>query len=321
MSMSPTAQPPLRAVLVTPGAPGSLAVGETQRRQPLPGEALVKVHAISLNLGEVRRAQSESKGLNTGWDFAGTVIRGALNGKGPQAGARVVGLADRGAWAEEVVVPSAQVAVIPDAVTFAQAATLPVAGLTALYALEQRGGVLGRRVLVTGASGGVGHFACQLGVRAGAHVVALVRNPQTAELARQTGAHSVVAGEDAGAAGVHGPYDLIVDGVGGAVLGRALSMLAKDGICVTYGVSAGSAVTFDARTFFRSGRPVLYGLYLFEEFYQRPAWNGLTRLATMIAAGTLHPHISREASWAEIGVVAQALLDRKISGKAVLHVH
>jgi hypothetical protein len=64
-----------------------------------------------------------------------------------------------------------------------------------------------------------------------------------------------------------------------------------------YGVSAGSAVTFDARTFFRSGRPVLYGLYLFEEFYQRPAWNGLTRLADMIAAGTLHPHISREAPW------------------------
>jgi NADPH:quinone reductase len=321
MSMSPTAQSPLRAVLVTPGAPGSLAIGEIQRRQPLPGEALVKVHAISLNLGEVRRAQSESKGLNTGWDFAGTVIRGALNGKGPQAGARVVGLVDRGAWAEEVVVPSAQVAVIPDAVTFAQAATLPVAGLTALYALEQRGGVLGRRMLVTGASGGVGHFACQLGVRTGAHVVALVRNPQTAELARQTGAHSVVAGEDAGAAGVHGPYDLIVDGVGGAVLGQALSMLAKDGICVTYGVSAGSVVTFDARTFFRSGRAVLYGFYLFEEFYQRPAWNGLARLAAMIAAGTLHPHISREGSWAEIGVVAQALLDRKISGKAVLYVN
>ncbi len=62
---------PIRAVLVTPGAPGSLAIGESQRREPLPGEALVKVHAISLNLGEVRRAQSEDKGLTTGWDFAG----------------------------------------------------------------------------------------------------------------------------------------------------------------------------------------------------------------------------------------------------------
>ena len=310
----------IRAVLVTPGAPGSLAIGETRRRDPLPGEALVKVHAVSLNLGEVRRAQSEDKGLVTGWDFAGTVIQGAANGKGPQAGARVVGLVERGAWAEEVVVPSAQVAAIPDAVTFAQAATLPVAGLTALYALEHKGSLLGRRALITGASGGVGHFACQLAVQAGAHVVALVRNPRTAELASGTGAQRVVSGEDAAAAADHGPFDLIVDGVGGAVLGQALGMLAKDGLCVSYGTSAGHAITFDARTFYRSGRPVLYGLYLFEEFYQRPAWNGLARLAAMIAAGTLRPHISREAPWTEIGTVARELLDRKISGKAVLHV-
>jgi hypothetical protein len=88
-----------------------------------------------------------------------------------------------------------------------------------------------------------------------------------------------------------------------------------------YGVSAGSAVTFDARTFFRSGRPVLYGLYLFEEFYQRPAWNGLTRLADMIAAGTLHPHISREAPWAEIRCAGSGAARPQNSGKAVLHVH
>ncbi len=310
----------IRAVLVTPGAPGSLSLGEAHRQEPLPGDALVKVHAISLNLGEVRRAQSEDEGLTTGWDFAGTVIQGARNGKGPQAGARVVGLVERGAWAEEVVVPSAQVAALPDAVTFAQASTLPVAGLTALYALEHRGSLLGRRVLVTGASGGVGHFACQLAVRAGARVVALVRNSRSAELARKAGAQTVVAGEDATEARAHGPYDLVVDGVGGTVLGQALSLLAKDGVCVSYGVSAGSAVTFDARSFFRSGRPVLYGFYLFEEFGRLPAWDGLTRLAGMIADGALSPHISREAPWTEIGQIAQELLDRKISGKAVLHV-
>jgi NADPH2:quinone reductase len=319
--MSVTAPTSIRAIVVTPGSPGSLAFGETRRRQPLPDEVLVKVHAISLNLGEVRRAQSEESGLTTGWDFAGIVIQGALTGKGPQAGTRVVGLVARGAWAEEVVAPSSQVAAIPDAVTFAQAATLPVAGLTALYALEQRGCVLGRRVLVTGASGGVGHFACQLANRSGAHVVALVRSSRGAELAREAAAHTVVSGNDAIEAGPHGPFDLIIDGIGGAVLGQSMAMLARDGICVTYGVSAGSAVTFDARAFFRSGRPMLYGLYLFEEFNRRPAWNGLLRLAAMVASGTVRPHISREASWSEIGLAAQALLDRKISGKAVLHVH
>lgn len=310
----------VRAVVVSPGAPGCLVLSPVERRPPLPGEALVKVEAISLNLGEVRRAQTEPRGSSIGWDFAGRVIEGARDGKGPRAGARVVGLVERGAWSEEVVVPSGQVAAIPDAVTFAQAATLPVAGLTALYALEQRGGVIGRRVLVTGASGGVGHFACQLARHAGAHVVGLARKTAHAGLVEKAGAHTVVIGDDAGPAVAHGPYDLVIDGVGGAVLGQALSLLAKDGVCVSYGVSAGAAVTFDARTFFRSGRPVLYGLYLFEEFYARPAWNGLSRLAGMIAEGSLVPHISREAAWEETGAVAQALLDRKISGKAVLHV-
>ncbi len=309
----------IRAVVVAPGKLGCLALAEVEHQLPLPSEALVEVHAFSLNLGEVRRAQTEAAGLRTGWDFSGTVIEGARDGRGPRAGARVVGLVERGAWAEHVFVPSSQVAAIPDTVTFAQAATLPVAGLTALYALEQRGGVLGRRVLVTGASGGVGHFACQLASAAGAHVVALIRNPAHAAFVETAGAQIVVTGHDASPAAAHGPFDLIIDGVGGAVLGQSLSLLAKDGVCVSYGVSAGAAVTFDARTFFRSGRPVLYGLYLFEEFYSRPAWNGLQRLAAMTATGSLVPHISREAGWTDTGAVAQDLLDRKITGKAVLH--
>lgn len=310
----------IAAILVTPGAPGNLALGQAPTPVPLPSEALVQVSAISLNLGEVRRAQTEGAGLRTGWDLAGTVIAGAADGKGPQAGARVVGIVERGAWSAEVAVPSSQLAAIPDSVTFAQAATLPVAGLTALYALEMRGGVLERNVLVTGASGGVGHFACQLARHAGARVTGHIRRAQHTEFVRTAGAHAVVVGDDAKPAAPHGPYDLVIDGVGGAVLGQALGMLAKDGICVSYGVSAGSDVTFDARNFFRSGRPTLYGLYLFEEFFQRPAWNGLARLARMIAAGQLVPHIDHEADWKETGAVAQALLDRKISGKAVLHV-
>ena len=310
----------IRAVLVTSGAPGNLALGRAEAPTPLPNEALVEVSAISLNLGEVRRAQSEGAGSRIGWDLAGTVIETARDGKGPRAGTRVVGIVERGAWSEQVAVPSSQLAALPDAVTFAQAATLPVAALTALYALEQRGNLLERRVLVTGASGGVGHFACQIARHSGAHVVALIRTPPHEALVRKTGAHHIVTGADAKGAAAHGPYDIIIDGVGGAVLGQALGMLAKDGVCVSYGVSAGAEVTFNARDFFRSGRPTLYGLYLFEEFYRKPAWQGLSRLAAMVASAHLVPHIDHEADWKDTGAVAQALLDRKISGKAVLHV-
>ena len=73
-------------------------------------------------------------------------------------GARVVGLLPSGAWAELVAVPTNSLAELPESVSFELAATLPVAGLTALYALETGGGLIGRSVLVTGASGGAGNF-------------------------------------------------------------------------------------------------------------------------------------------------------------------
>src|SRR5215218_3155293 len=138
-------------------------------------EARVRVSSISLNRGEVRRAQAAEPGFNPGWDLAGTVEREAADETGPPAGARVVGLLPSGAWAELVAVPTNSLAELPENVPFGQAATLPVAGLTALYALEKGGGLLGRNILVTGASGGAGHFGVQLARLSGARVVALVR--------------------------------------------------------------------------------------------------------------------------------------------------
>ena len=92
-----------------------------------------------------------STGWRPGWDLAGTVELEAEDGSGPRTGRRVVGLLPSGAWAEVVAVPTHSLAELPDTVSFAQAATLPVAGLTALYGLEQGGGLLGQRVLITGA--------------------------------------------------------------------------------------------------------------------------------------------------------------------------
>ncbi|MGZ3639656.1 MAG: alcohol dehydrogenase catalytic domain-containing protein, partial [Ktedonobacterales bacterium] len=152
----------MRAIVVDPSAPGRLALTEVAMPRPATNEALVRVAAISLTPYEIKAVASAASGTRPGWEFAGTVERAAADGSGPRAGARVAGFLDAGAWAEWLAVPTAALGVLPDSVSFAQAATLPIAGLTALYALERGGPLLGRSVLITGASGGVGQFACQL---------------------------------------------------------------------------------------------------------------------------------------------------------------
>jgi NADPH:quinone reductase len=307
--------PANRAVVVDPEAPGRLVIRPVPEPVTDRGEALVRVRAISLNRGEVRRSGMAAAGWRPGWDLAGLVERAAADSSGPRAGTRVVGLLPEGAWAERVAVPSHALAELPDKVTFSQAATFPVAGLTALHGLGKGGLLLGRRVLVTGATGGVGDFAVQLARLAGAHVTASARRGDQAPALRQLGAHEVVVGEDIPPAP---KYDLVIESVGGRTLGTALAALERGGVCVTLGVSASAEVTFDTRTFFATGRATLYGFYVFTELGNEPASVGLRRLADLVASGQLAPHISLERPWAEISQVAQDLMARRFPGKAVL---
>lgn len=309
-----------RAVVVDKTLPERLAIREVEASVPAPSEALVRVKAISLNRGEVNRAMNADTGWRPGWDLAGVVEQAAVDGSGPKAGARVVGMVGSGAWAEFVSIPTVALAELPAEVSFAQAATLPVAGLTALYALQKGGLLVERPILITGATGGVGDFALQLARLSGARTVAHIRRSDQEAEAREAGAETVLIGEDLPTEQPFGPYHLVVDSVGGKTLGTALGLLAEGGVCVSLGVSAGAQVTFDAAQFFRTGRASLYGFILFDELKIEPASLGMARLAQLIVRGKLTPRISVEADWTEIGTMARQLLERRYPGKAVLHI-
>jgi NADPH:quinone reductase-like Zn-dependent oxidoreductase len=284
----------LRSTAVAP----HLALPEVADPDPSPHEALVRVRASSLNRGEVLDLAAKPHDTAVGWDLAGVVQCAAEDGSGPVAGERVVGLVWRGAWAEVAAVPTSQLAVVPRSVSYASAATLPTAGLTALRSLELAGFLLGRRVLVTGATGGVGRFAVQLAALGGAAVTELRRNEE-----------------------MDGQYDLVVDAVGGATFGAAIEHVARGGLVVNLATGGpDEVVSFRAARFDRASGARIYTLNLFDELPRMNAAHALATLLRLLEARMLTAPVELEVASQEIHVAIDHLLARTISGKAVLQI-
>ena len=134
----------MRAVVATPDGASRTELREVEEPRPAPSETLIAVRAFSVNRGELRLIASRGEGWRPGQDVAGYVVSAAADGSGP-----------------------------PEGVDDATAVALPMAGTTAANLVRLGGSLLGKRVLVTGASGGVGHIAVQLAEIAGGRVTAV----------------------------------------------------------------------------------------------------------------------------------------------------
>jgi NADPH2:quinone reductase len=302
------------AIVNTPNGASPVELRDVPDPRPAHNEALVEVCAFSLNRGELRSFRNNEEGWVPGQDVAGIVLRPAANGEGPPPGARVVALTDEFGWAQRVAVPAHRMALLPDAVSFAAAATLPVAGLTALRTLRLGGPLIGRSVLITGAAGGVGTLAVQLAARSGARVTAVVGAPERAPGLQDLGATHVVQGID----NAQGRFALILESAGGASLARAIQLVEAKGTVVVYGNSSGEPTTISFVDFRGAQNARLQSFFYFTSEPEERFAPDLALLVSLIADGSLKPRIGVERSWRDIAAVAEQLRDRRIAGKAVL---
>jgi NADPH:quinone reductase len=302
----------MRGFITDPNAPSGLRLAE-DLPEPVPAadEVIMEVHAYSINRGELFLLQQRADGWRPGQDISGVVAHAAADGSGPPEGTRIVGVVDWEGWAERVNVPTRWTAVLPDKVSFEQAASLPIAGLTALRALRVDGPLLGRRVLVTGATGGVGQFAVQLAVAAGAHVTAQVSSLEREEEARSLGAHKVGVSLDDETLG---PFDLVLDSVGGPILRESVHRLAPGATAVTYGVLAGPAEL--GLPDFRSS-PNAKVMGLIHSYPEETKGEDLGTLVRFVSERQLDPLIGMVRNWEQTREALDALRDRQVRGKAV----
>jgi NADPH:quinone reductase-like Zn-dependent oxidoreductase len=226
------------------GPPDVLRIVELPEPSPGAGQVKVRVQAVGLNpldwkirAGHVRFIpifRSPPRGVGT--DFAGEVVGAGDGASARRVGERVFGslqpFGREGALAEYIVVPDGRVLPIPQDLDAAQAAALPVAGGTALQALTDEAHVgPGQRVLITGAAGGVGHFAVQIAKHFGAYVVA-VCSAGNAVFARELGADEVVDYARDDYTRRNDRFDVVFDAASASTFGAARPVLAASGVYI-----------------------------------------------------------------------------------------
>lgn len=308
----------MRAAVVDERKPGHVTIREVAAPTPTPGEALVRVTASSLTPSEVDYSQSKGPEKLLGCDVAGIIAQQAADGSGPKTGARVIGRVRTGAWAELVAVPTDALAVLPENISFEQGATLPTSGLTALYVLETGGHLLGYNVLITAANGSVGQFACRLAKLMQARVIGQVRREKHIELVTRAGADQVVVDDSAGAAAEFGPYRLIADAVGGPALGNCINMLEMGGVCVVYANLSQADTTLNAESYLEQSRACIYSFVIHQEFFRKPAANGLARLAQLVYAGKVDIPAYMTENIDRIDLLVQQFTEHRVEAKPVI---
>jgi NADPH:quinone reductase-like Zn-dependent oxidoreductase len=298
---------------MVPDGHGSVVMDDVPDATAGPGEVLVEVGAYSINRGETFLLGAPQPGWRPGKDVAGTVLR-SPPGTAFAPGDRVVAHPELSGWAERVAVPANRVASLPDSVSTTDAAALPLAGLTALRLLRVVGSLPGRTILLTGASGGVGHYFVELAAAGGAVVTAVCSTEDRGRRLLELGACRIVSDVSQAA----GPFDVVIETIGGDVFGRAWRQLDHRGLFVWMGQASRTPPTID---FFdwTGGSNATLRKFLYSDHETDEAAD-LATLVRLVAHGRLHPEIGRTDDWSRTSEALDDLVNRRVRGNVVLEV-
>ena len=297
----------MRAVVIDEtGGPEVLQLRDVERGEPADGEVLIEIQAASVNPIDYKRRRGSAQvqlPAILGSDISGAVV--ASRAEGFSEGDEVFGLARSGAYAEFAVTPATLIAHKPAALSHAQAAALPVAGMTAWQALFDRAQLhRGQTAVVAGAAGGVGHFAVQLGKHGGA-VVTGIGSAGNRDFVTGLGADRYVDYTREQLSEAITDADIAFDTVGGEVTAELLETVGAGGVLVTI---ANAPPEEDARV--RGARA--------EMLVMSASSKQLVALADLVAKGELHAEIARTLPLAEIAEAHRVSEDGHVRGKLVL---
>jgi NADPH:quinone reductase-like Zn-dependent oxidoreductase len=316
------------------GSPDTLRLEDVDRPDAGPGQVLVRVRAASVNaadwhvmrgdpkLARLQLGVRRPKAAVRGRDFAGEVAEVGAGVTHVEPGDEVfgeTGMAD-GAFAEYVRAPAGQVAPKPAGLTFEQAAAVPLAGCTALQALRDVARVQpGQRLLVNGASGGVGTFAVQIGKALGAHVTG-VCSTGNVELVRSLGADDVVDYTAEDVVSARQRFDVILDLVGNRRLRELRRVLTERGTLVLSGggVFDGGSLVGPMALIISGGLVGRVVRQKIRPFTATPTTERLTALARLAESGQVRPVIDRTYALADVPAAVRYLESEHARAKVVV---
>lgn len=312
------------------GPPGALEVAEVDDLEPGPGEVLVRVHAAAVNYPDVlivadRYQVHAPLPFTPGSEFAGVVAALGPGVSGPVVGSPVAGAVLTGAFAEQVVLPAANLRHVPDGLDMVHAAAFHVTYATAYHSLVTVGkAAAGEWAVVLGAAGGVGTATVDVATRLGLHVVAAASSHERLAVARKLGAEGGIdyVHEDlklrirelTGGDGAH----LVVDPVGGDHAEAALRALRRGGRFVTVGYADGKIPRIPLNLVLLKDAVVRgFEIRTLRQYAPEAVAAGDRALAAMVHDG-MRPLVSRVHPLADVATALTDVAERRTTGKVVI---